>query len=1373
MDYIKEIFAYLRGLVELSNSINHTDININSENFYRDLLNLIYGYNLENLNAIDPNAAAIDLADKNARIAIQVTSTGSLVKTTKTVKKFVENELYKKYDRLIILNIVKKTTHREKTIDQDGKYTLDTKKDIWDVFDLIKKIDNKSKSEIEKIRQFLDDQVSTVRAHQIVLSPSGKIKSFFDSYHVSESGPIPFGGRDDELKLLNMWLNNSNASTRMLVTAPAGRGKSAILSQWYKSLSMHEDRIDRSKKWHVIFVPISIRFGTNQPSFFYKVIYEKLAGILGEQINTPIIDPETFYADQSRALFEHNNLAEQKILIIVDGIDEALGGYFDTSIFPNAIGPSVKILISARLQIGDVDSSGWLRRLDWGSGVFVQGLEIKPLGKDGIKDVLVKMGAPLDEVSDEVVGQLFRLTEGDPLMVRLYAEELWQIRDGVTHIGIQELNDLEPGFGPYFYRWLDLQRRAWKSAGDNIDDGLINRMLAVLAGALGPLESAAISHFLMEGDNAKSYIPLSELFKPLKRFILGNGTMESGYVLGHPKFGQYLRDEYFDANQVDKIQNEFANWGLETIKLLGKSVITPEQVPIYLLQFFCEHLKILDSSSDLFISAVSPGWAESWDLFEGGYKGFSRDVKAALNSIGPTSFDREQQSNCLQKRIKCSLFLSSIQSIGRNTPIDLIAMSLDKEIITLQQATHLIEQQEPANQSSSFATITSHLPDDKFRNVLESTLALKDTENSAQCLVRMALVESGERRSELLSVAWEKICKLVSPLRRATLLIELAPQLEENIDAIIHLVREATPLVESSQNRVGILARFAKLLGEQGRQEDAQQEIEQALEIMKEMEWSVGKCHALLDLLPVLPTDEKNLHISEIINFAEARYLTELSDIQNTSDPHLTLSRMETFGNLYLSAMLRRSDGDVGNDIEVQVIQKVISLAEMIPAPYYQVGLLVKLVPHVPDKYRDGFVGICFDKANTLLQTGNNRTHAMMNLAKCNVSSHISNILREGLQNGRLIEDSYSRLLALIELLAYLPEENRSDETDIAMRCIQQIQDIGFHGEALVKLAPLLPSDKRDGAFRSAINCFRQLRGGRFAAYRYANYLKDLPAGLQKEVFEEGFRESLNMDLKSVEMYQYSMLHSLENYARNTAHLWGEEHLNQALTVARNPIYNHGRAGLLCQLSPISLRLGCENTIDEAIDATNKIEGEISRIRQSISISQLMAGDFRAKLIERNLKEALHIKKDNERAIILLELLPHLSDVEKHRQFVNLHNIAQKLDCDEKAQCLLGLIDNSPSSGRNALIDEVLITAEKDLEPQRIIEIYIKVASHILDTKERLRLLDRIIEDGAKTPRSTYAGIINRIAIYLNEFGGEDLIRFTIREIDLVAKWLP
>ncbi|MGN7822932.1 SMEK domain-containing protein [Chitinophaga sp. 22536] len=161
IDEIINKLTFLKVKVQLSNPLNLTDINIISENFYRDLLNIIFSLNLENTNIATANADTIDLRDESTRICFQVTSTSALTKTKKTVNGFIKNKLYEKFDRLIILNIVAKSDHQSSKIGDPNFYELDTKEDIWDVDYLIRHILNEPIEKIKEVCGFLKKEIKS------------------------------------------------------------------------------------------------------------------------------------------------------------------------------------------------------------------------------------------------------------------------------------------------------------------------------------------------------------------------------------------------------------------------------------------------------------------------------------------------------------------------------------------------------------------------------------------------------------------------------------------------------------------------------------------------------------------------------------------------------------------------------------------------------------------------------------------------------------------------------------------------------------------------------------------------------------------------------------------------------------------------------------------------------------------------------------------------------------------------------------------------------------------------------------------------------------------------------------------------------------
>lgn len=73
--------------VELRGKINILDFHLHSENFYRDLFNKLYTWNLENLNSLVQNVEAIDLIDRTNNIVIQISATNTKAKIDSALSK--------------------------------------------------------------------------------------------------------------------------------------------------------------------------------------------------------------------------------------------------------------------------------------------------------------------------------------------------------------------------------------------------------------------------------------------------------------------------------------------------------------------------------------------------------------------------------------------------------------------------------------------------------------------------------------------------------------------------------------------------------------------------------------------------------------------------------------------------------------------------------------------------------------------------------------------------------------------------------------------------------------------------------------------------------------------------------------------------------------------------------------------------------------------------------------------------------------------------------------------------------------------------------------------------------------------------------------
>ena len=87
-NYIEEKLNTLSYRIKYRGKINLLDLNIYSETFFAELMNLLMGYELKNINVIKQNTEGIDLVDNKNKVVVQVSAACS--------KQKIENSLAKK-----------------------------------------------------------------------------------------------------------------------------------------------------------------------------------------------------------------------------------------------------------------------------------------------------------------------------------------------------------------------------------------------------------------------------------------------------------------------------------------------------------------------------------------------------------------------------------------------------------------------------------------------------------------------------------------------------------------------------------------------------------------------------------------------------------------------------------------------------------------------------------------------------------------------------------------------------------------------------------------------------------------------------------------------------------------------------------------------------------------------------------------------------------------------------------------------------------------------------------------------------------------------------------------------------------------------------
>lgn len=187
---IKEIIdqlGYLHSKIKLNNYANYYDINITSEDFFCKLLNLVFDYKLEDLNKTEKNAKAVDLIDKENKVAVQVTVTNKREKIQKTIDKFLEKYSSSEFKRLIILILGDKKKYTSPFISKT--FSFDKDKDILCIKDIVEKIIEKDIDKLEEILKFLDNEIFFKKKN----SMEEKVIKIFEKV-VDDLSQLQYGG---------------------------------------------------------------------------------------------------------------------------------------------------------------------------------------------------------------------------------------------------------------------------------------------------------------------------------------------------------------------------------------------------------------------------------------------------------------------------------------------------------------------------------------------------------------------------------------------------------------------------------------------------------------------------------------------------------------------------------------------------------------------------------------------------------------------------------------------------------------------------------------------------------------------------------------------------------------------------------------------------------------------------------------------------------------------------------------------------------------------------------------------------------------------------------------------------------------------------
>jgi disulfide oxidoreductase YuzD len=157
-NYIDEKLHILAYRIITGGKLNMLSSHMHSENFYLYFFNLLYNYELENLNQYLQNIEAIDLIDHTNKVAAQVSS----INTKAKIESALEKDIFKKYSDYTFkfISIAKDASNlRKNSFQNPHSISFNPAEDIYDIKSILNKILNCDIDRQKEIYRFIKKEL--------------------------------------------------------------------------------------------------------------------------------------------------------------------------------------------------------------------------------------------------------------------------------------------------------------------------------------------------------------------------------------------------------------------------------------------------------------------------------------------------------------------------------------------------------------------------------------------------------------------------------------------------------------------------------------------------------------------------------------------------------------------------------------------------------------------------------------------------------------------------------------------------------------------------------------------------------------------------------------------------------------------------------------------------------------------------------------------------------------------------------------------------------------------------------------------------------------------------------------------------------------
>jgi len=159
-NYIDEKLHTLAHRIDTNGKLNMLHLHMHSESFYLHLLNLLFGYKLENLNMSLQNVEAIDLIDHDSKIIIQVSATSTKAKIESALGKDIIKE-FPSY-KFMFLSISKDASNlRKNKFKNPHGISFYPASDILDIKSILNEVLQKELAAQKEVYVFIKDELGS------------------------------------------------------------------------------------------------------------------------------------------------------------------------------------------------------------------------------------------------------------------------------------------------------------------------------------------------------------------------------------------------------------------------------------------------------------------------------------------------------------------------------------------------------------------------------------------------------------------------------------------------------------------------------------------------------------------------------------------------------------------------------------------------------------------------------------------------------------------------------------------------------------------------------------------------------------------------------------------------------------------------------------------------------------------------------------------------------------------------------------------------------------------------------------------------------------------------------------------------------------